>query len=424
MSEAAKRDGAIGAMAETYEAWAEAHGTPFYHYDLDRVRAAHRSLAGHLPAGALILYSIKANPHPDVARALRECGASAEVTSTGELAVALAAGFAAGELLYVGPAKSRHELDAAVVQGVRRITAESFEDLARIKAAARRHDRVLEVVLRLNPERRCAELGMTMVGVASQFGLDEAEIRARAAELTDCDLVRVVGFQIYYGSQIPQTRLLLATFREAMEASAELAAAIGLQVRYLDLGGGFGGPFARPGEKAVLDGLAEGICELLDQHFPNRPDDFRLVFESGRYLVCDAGWLVARVEAVKLSKGRTFVILDTGVNHLGGMSGVGRLPKLDLHLEALRPTDDAATMVADVVGPLCSPLDCLARGVQVPQLSAGDLVAVPNVGAYGLSVSLAGFLSRPYPAEIVTESDAPPRVSRLVAMRDSLSSGG
>src|SRR5262249_53430277 len=119
----------------------------------------------------------------------------------------------------------------------------------------------------------------------------------------------------------------------------------------------------------------------------------KLWFESGRYICASSGTLIATVLDVKESKGgKKYVVLDTGINHLGGMSGLGRIPRPFISVVPLNGDGAGEIENFDVVGPLCSPLDSLARNLKLPRLKPGDLVAIPNVGAYGLSASLIGFL--------------------------------
>lgn len=133
-----------------------------------------------------------------------------------------------------------------------------------------------------------------------------------------------------------------------------------------------------------------------------------MVFESGRYLVGTAGTLVTPVLDVKRSRDRDVVVLASGIHHLGGMSGLRRLPPLTPQVvRAAGGSDAAPELDAIVAGPLCTPLDTWARSAKLPALAPGDLVAVPNVGAYGLHASLIGFLGHPLPAEAVVDSDRP-----------------
>ena len=101
---------------------------------------------------------------------------------------------------------------------------------------------------------------------------------------------------------------------------------------------------------------------------------------------------------VKKAGSKTFVVFDTGIHHLGGMSGLGRIPRSAITLNNLTAQREGE-IVADVVGPLCSPLDSLARGQKMRPVEVGDILAVPNVGAYGLTASLLGFLSHATPVE-------------------------
>jgi diaminopimelate decarboxylase len=143
-------------------------GTPIYVYELDRVVAAYRDLRNSLPPGLVIYYSLKANPHPAIAQALREAerwpGCRAEVSSLGELSVALEAGFAAGECLYTGPGKTERELNAAIAAGVRMFSIESLIDLIRAGSVALRMGTVIDCLLRINSESSSAATSIRMMG--------------------------------------------------------------------------------------------------------------------------------------------------------------------------------------------------------------------------------------------------------------------
>jgi hypothetical protein len=144
-----------------------------------------------------------------------------------------------------------------------------------------------------------------------------------------------------------------------------------------------------------------GLREALDVVWKASPlhGKAQLCFESGRYLCAGSGTLITTVLDVKQAGKKTFVVLDTGIHHLGGMSGLGRIPRAAITLQNLTARREGE-MVADVVGPLCSPLDSLARGQKMAPVEVGDVLAVPNVGAYGLTASLLGFLSHETPAEV------------------------
>lgn len=388
----------------TASALAATFDTPLYVYDLDQVEARCRELFALLPRGSRLFYSLKANPLPAVAAAAREAGCRAEISSEGELAAALEAGFSPDAMLYTGPAKCSAELDAALAHGVRAFSAESLRDLERIGAAARRAGTVARVLLRVNPLLP-PRAGLAMTGVGSQFGFDEEELEASLPGIRAIAGVEIDGTHTYFGTQIVDARALEETFAAGLRTAARAAALFPLRVA--DLGGGFPWPFATSGSGIDLAPLRPALERAAGG------ESAELWFESGRYIAASCGTLVARVAEVKRSRGTTFVILDAGVSHLGGMAGLGRLLRPSVSLIPLQRDPGDARQIADVVGPLCTPLDCIARGIEVPYVEPGDLVAVPNCGAYGATASLTHFLSRRPAIEISLRGDDIADISRL-----------
>jgi diaminopimelate decarboxylase len=395
---------------------AERFGTPAYVYDLAVVRRAHRMLREALPAGAVLYYSLKANPHPAIVRALVEAGCRAEVSSPGELEVALAAGAHPGDVLCTGPAKTRGELDGALARGVRWFSVESPQDLARVDAACERANVEASSALRVNPAGDATLGGLAMSGDGSQFGSDEALVLGEPWRF-EARRAPVRGVHVYGGSNVDGADALRAAFETALATAERVAAALSVeQLRLLDLGGGFGHAFAREGDQLDFRDLAGALGPALAAALDRLPmgPAASIAFESGRYLVGACGRLVCTVQDVKESRGRRFVVLDGGINHLGGMHGLGRLRPLQVDLAA---EGAAGSVTADVVGPLCTPLDAWGRGRPLPDVRPGDVVAVPNVGAYGLTASLVGFLSRELPIEVVVDGDLVLDASRLELAR-------
>ncbi|MDQ3933288.1 MAG: type III PLP-dependent enzyme [Actinomycetota bacterium] len=385
---------------------AERFGTPLYAYDLDDVETRCAELRGVLPAGARLLYSLKANPLPAVAAAALGAGAGAEVSSEGELASALEAGFEPSSIVVTGPAKSDGLLERAVDCGVGCFSAESWRDLDRIAAAAAAAATTTRALLRLNgagpPTARLA-----MTGVPSQFGFDEDDLALGLDRLEALANVDVVGIHTYCGTQLPDAEALTAAFRHGIELATSLAARI--PIRVVNLGGGFPWPFATDAPPIDLAPLAAAIARL----DTSSPGGGELWFESGRYVSASCGTLVSRVADVKRSRGTTYVVLDAGISHFGGMAGLGRVLRSSVSVLPAGPDRGGATMVADVVGPGCTPLDCLARGTELPELEPGDLVRVPNVGAYGATASLSSFLSHPAALEVSLRGGCVVDVARL-----------
>ncbi|WP_186156452.1 type III PLP-dependent enzyme [Burkholderia gladioli] len=393
--------------------------TPAYVYDLAALRTNVARLRSALPEAAGLYYSLKANPHPVVLVALRDAGLLPEVCSPGELTAALEAGWSPEAVFYSGPGKRDREVSDALRAGVRFFCADSPAALDQLSALASAVRVDVRCLVRINDAQPVAGQGLAMTGVASQFGADLDWVLADPRRFADREHLRVTGLHLYMGSNLSSVDDLNCQFEHALRTAARLNSVLsreGVAIDTLNLGGGFGAPFAQPGEPLALDTLHDSLCALLDAHAAGwRHGLPRIVFESGRYLAGTAGTLVTRVLDVKQSHGKEVVVLESGINHLGGMSGLRRLPPLNPHLIA--PRGDGPDTPAIVAGPLCTPLDSWSRNAPLPPLRIGDVLAVPNVGAYGLYASLLAFLGHPAPAEAVVDGDRVVSHTRLDIIR-------
>jgi diaminopimelate decarboxylase len=396
--------------------WLAELETPAYVYDLDEVRRACGRLRALLPAPAELYYSLKANPHIAVAAALRVAGCQAEVCSPGELATALHAGFVPERVLYTGPGKRDRDVAEAVKAGVTTFSVDSPHGLDQVDRVAAELGATARCLVRVNDTTPAPGQGLTMTGIASQFGADLDWILAEPERFAGRPHARVVGLHLYMGTNVADEEPLVAQLRQCVATARRLADATRLDLEVLDLGGGFAAPFARPGELPAYPGLVGRVAEALDDAFPRwRAGRPRVAFESGRYLTATCGTLLTRVLDVKTSRDQHVLVLESGVNHLGGMSGLRRLPPVVPTLLADGARDEVTPAI--VAGPLCTPLDTWGRGVTAPRVGPGDLLAVPNVGAYGLTASLLAFLGHPAPVEAVVEGDRLLHTSRLVLHR-------
>jgi diaminopimelate decarboxylase/acyl carrier protein len=400
----------------------ERFGSPLYVYDLDQVTAAARDLRAALPEGVELLYSLKANPHPELVAALRTSGCGPEISSTGELASALQAGFTGADCFYSGPGKTAEEIAAAITAGVRTFSVESLVDLRRVGQVSARRGVRAQCLVRINGSTSASTAGLRMTGTASQFGFDITTAAPSAADLS-VPGVDVVGMHFFPLTNAASEDDLIAEIRGSVRAAAELVERWRLRPRILDLGGGFACPYATPGSRPQYPGLRAAVEEILAESFPGwRDDGIRVVFESGRYLIGESGRLLCTVMDVKQSRENRYVVLDTGVNHIGGLSGIGRLLPL-----VARPLDtepgvscEANPGRVSLVGPLCTPADIVSRSVDLDGHAPGQRLVIPNVGAYGVTASLLGFLSRPTPGEVVLSGGRAVSATRLELNRVAL----
>lgn len=394
------------------------YGTPCYVYDLAAIRRAHGDLRRSLPPSSVLYYSLKANPHPLVVAQLARLGCRAEVSSVAEVDAAIESGVSPDGILLTGPGKTAETLGHALDRGITRFSVDSPADLHRLGALARDRSLAANCLLRINADERVPGMALTMTGTASQFGADAAWVADQPDLFRTSGTARVNGLHLYMGTNIDDEDTLVSQFDVAVRLAARLAGGLG-PLAEVDLGGGFGAAFAHGRDRPRFATLAERLAALLDRHLAGwRTARPRVAFESGRYLVADSGVLLSRVLDVKPSRGEVFVVLDAGINQLGGMSGLRRVPRVVPDVLRVATDGDGERLTGTtLVGPLCTPLDTFSRGVDLPPLAIGDIVSIPNVGAYGLTASLLAFLGHPPAVEVVVDGDDLLSASRLALVR-------
>jgi diaminopimelate decarboxylase len=403
--------GALTVGAFTVQRLAEGHGTPLYVYDAAAMRGQLAALRAQLPDVISVYYSVKANPNPAVIRSLVEAGAGCEIASAAEYLRARAAGCPPESILFAGPGKGEEELAHVLAAGIGEIHVESTEEIAMLGSIAARLGVPVDVSIRVNPAQSAAGGAMQMGGLPAAFGIDEERLEDAVATVKATPGLRLRGLHMFAGTQILEAEVLVRQWRHAVALAARLAEIVGTPPDTVDLGGGLGIPYF-PHEKP-LD--LTRVRELAGELFASLPACLagtRFVLEPGRYLVGPCGLYLARVRSVKRSRGTTFVILDGGMHHhLAASGNLGQVIKRDYPIVNASRLDDEASLTAVVVGPLCTPLDTLGRKAQLPAATAvGDLVAVLQSGAYGLSASPVGFLSHPMPAEVLVDGGRATRV--------------
>ncbi|KQQ17468.1 diaminopimelate decarboxylase [Methylobacterium sp. Leaf121] len=383
---------------------AKEFGTPLFVYDADTMRRTYRALCAALAGFAEVDFSVKANPNPAVIRVFSQEGAGAEIASGAEFDAAIRAGVPPEKILFAGPGKGAADLDRVIGGGIGEIHLENREEIVRVAAAAERHGVRVRVALRINPGATAQGGAMRMGGKPSPFGFDEEDIEAAIDTVEAAPRLRLVGLHLFAGTQGLKADTLLGQWTYGLGLAARIANRIGRPLETIDLGGGLGIPYFSGDTALDLSAIRAGLPDLIATL---RADPLmaraRVVLEPGRYLTGPAGVYVARVLAVKESRGSRFVITDGGMHHhLAASGNLGQIVKRDFPLAAVTDVGGERAATA-VVGPLCTPLDMLARAAPLPPLAEGGLVAVLQSGAYGLTASPTGFLSHPTPAEVLVE---------------------
>jgi diaminopimelate decarboxylase len=379
------------------------HGTPLYVYSRAAVEEAYSAYDRAFAAVPhRVCYALKANASRAILRVLAGLGAGADIVSGMEMRAALGAGLTADRIVFSGVGKTDAEIALGVEQGVGAFNAESEAEIGRIAAAAAARGKTARVALRVNPDIDPRSHPYISTGLReNKFGTDialAAEILSRARALPG---VRVVGVQSHIGSQITE----LGPLAESVRALAALSRRLidrGFALETIDIGGGLGVDYEGSGVPQAQELAARVLPELAGL-------PLTVLLEPGRSLVARAGALLTRVLDVKGSHGRTFVVVDAGMNDLVRPALYGayhRIEPVSLHG---RPSGRV-----DVVGPVCETADFLAKDRELPAVEPGDLLAVRDAGAYGFSMS-STYNMRPRPAEVLVEAGA----ARLVRRRET-----
>jgi diaminopimelate decarboxylase len=381
---------------------AAAHGTPLFAYDASVLDRKWALLREALPPEFAIAYSVKANPAARILRHFLAKGALLEVASAGELRRATESGCRPDRILFAGPGKTPAELELALREGIREIHAESALELSRIGEIARRLGMRARVAVRVNPGAEVQGGAMRMGGKPTPFGVDEEALDPVIDGILADPAIDLRGLHVYAGTQILDPVVLARQYRRALDIARRVVERIGHPLHTLDFGGGLGVPYF-PGE-AELDmaKLREELRALMAEvEGDSRLAGTTLLVEPGRYLVGEAGIYIASVLDVKVSRGKTFLVVDGGMNHhLAASGNLGQVIKRNFPVALVTRLEEPPAVTADVVGPLCTPLDTVARDLSVPGPAVGDLVGIFQSGAYALTASPVDFLSHPFPAEV------------------------
>ncbi|MGH8263268.1 MAG: pyridoxal-dependent decarboxylase, exosortase A system-associated, partial [Steroidobacteraceae bacterium] len=303
------------------------------------------------------------------------------------------------EVSFAGPGKSESELAAAVKAGIL-VNVESVREidiLARLGGSGGPKPRI---AMRVNPDFELKSSGMKMSGGAKQFGIDAELVPDVLSGLKGLPLA-FEGFHIFSGSQNLRSESIVDAERKSLELAIRLSRSAPMAPRVINIGGGFGIPYF-PGEARLdLAPIGAALRDLVQQAAAALPG-VKLVIELGRYIVGEAGLYVCRVIDRKISRGQVFLVTDGGLHHhLAASGNFGQVIRKNYPVLVGNRVRGTERESANVVGPLCTPLDLLADRYEMARAQPGDLIVVFQSGAYGLSASPLGFLSHPHPAEVL-----------------------
>lgn len=384
-----------------WERLALAHGTPFYLFDADAMARRIEAVRNALQDQVKVYFAVKCNPNLGLLRALRPVADGLDISSGGELAQALLAGYVPQHMSFAGPAKTEAEIEAAIRAGVGGISVESLSEIDACARVAERLGVRARILLRVNPLLANRAYGVKMGGRPVQFGIDEEDLpQAEARVLALQAQLDFRGVHAYVGSQCFDPSAVAQATVNALRIASELEQRTGLICAKVNLGGGFGVAQGQERKELDLGALADTLAPALAAYRRVHPE-CDLIFELGRYLAAEAGIYVTRVISRKSSRGKIFIACDGGLNHhLAAAGTFGAALRGNYPLRNLtRP--GASALTCNIAGPSCNPTDLLGVEATLPDPSEQDLIGVLMSGSYGLTASPLLFLGRDSPVELV-----------------------
>ena len=382
-------------------------GTPLYVYSKRSVNDHCRWIEEAFGTlDHLSCYAIKANANREILHILAQRGIGADAGSIGEIRIALAAGFPAEKITFGGVGKRDDEIEFALRQGIKSLNVESDEEIRIIENIASRLGVTARILARVNFDIRPETHPYITTGQRqNKFGIDRSDaidVMQRAAKLPH---IEVLGVHSHIGSQITRGETFVAAARALLDFVGEARRA-GLQIKEVNFGGGFGVQYrdyishpslssepGNPEENLTTVGMLQAVLPILQQAHCT------ILIQPGRSIVAHAGVLLTKVLYRKTAGGRTFIILDAGMNDL-------IRPSLYQSYHQIVPLSCMGGNVetVDVVGPLCETGDFFARDRKLPAVNRGEYCAIMCTGAYGYVLS-SNYNGRPRPAEVLVDRE-------------------
>jgi len=354
------------------------YGTPTFIYDRDRILRQYRILNDSFgDRNVRMFYAMKANGHLAILQTFREVGGGIDLVSVGEIARAKQVGFVAADMVFSGVGKTRDELAEAISMELFSINCESVQELKLIAKIAQDLGKTARVSLRVNPNIDAQTHPYISTGLKdNKFGIDIAEAMALYHWMNAAPNILPVGIACHIGSQMVDLSPMAASIDLVLDLVQQLSATNGISLDHIDIGGGFAVDYAGDGIPSI-DKRVRVLLPAIDRAIKM---GLLVCCEPGRFLVAESGMLLAKVLYTKENSGNHFAIIDAAMNNLIRPALYGAVHQIsmidNMGGDGEKTSDQIATQMYDVVGPVCESGDFLARAIELPILQPGDHIAI------------------------------------------------
>ena len=367
---------------------AKKFGTPIYCYSYKKLKENIVNFKRNFNSfSPLICFAIKSNTNVNLVREIRKLGLGADVVSMGELMLALKAGVQSKKIVFSGVGKTSAEITYAIDKGILLINAESKSEIIEIEKIAKLKKKIVNIGIRLNPNTDAKTLKQISTGKKeNKFGVDEKTFFELVNYSKISKNINLKCLSVHIGSQI----LDYKPYQKMLKVVNNIIKRSNYIFEYIDLGGGMG--ISYDGKNKKLNYKKYGLA--IKKELKNNKS--KIIFEPGRSIVGNTGYLISQVIYIKLSEKKDFVILDAAMNDLIRPALYGAIHRTVPVLK----TNQISKKPYDFVGPICESTDKFATFKKFQKLEEKDLIVMCDVGAYGMSLS-SNYNVRPKPIELL-----------------------
>ena len=362
--------------------------TPFYIYSESQIAFNFLKFANTFKkTDPLICFAAKSNSNLNILRVLGKLGAGADVVSGGELLKALKAGIRPNKIVFSGVGKTEEELKIAINKKILLINCESESEAKLVNNLAKKLRKKVSIGFRLNPNVDAKTHKNISTGKAeNKFGLSIKNFKVFLKTVKTFKNVKLEALSVHIGSQI----LNDTPFRKTLNVMSKLIKELKLNLKYVDLGGGFGINYTDKEKPINLSQYSKLV------HNFSKKLNCKIIFEPGRSIIGNTGLLISKIQFIKKGTNKNFIILDAGMNDF-------MRPALYEAFHKIIPISKKSSRMKgriEFVGPICETTCKFGVYKNYPKINENEFVAITNVGAYGSSLS-SNYNTRPLVAEIL-----------------------
>ena len=367
---------------------AKKYGTPTYCYSYARLKKNINNFQKNFRSfSPLICFAVKSNTNVNLIREIKKFGLGADVVSKGELMMALKAGVSPKKIVFSGVGKTSEEINFAVEKKILLINAESESEIREIDRVAKIKKRKVKIGIRLNPNTDAKTLSQISTGKKeNKFGVNEKTFFKLVNFCKSSKNIELKCLSVHIGSQI----LDYKPYEKMLKVVDRIIHKINHKFEFIDLGGGMGISYKYEDKKLNYSKYSEIIKKFLKKH------KSKIIFEPGRSIIGDTGILISKIIYIKKNDSKNFIILDSAMNDLMRPALYGAHHKILPSTKSKKKSNKTY----EFVGPICESTDKFNTLKNFQELEEKDLIAICDVGAYGMSLS-SNYNVRLKPSEIL-----------------------